>query len=171
MEIFINSWLPGIVISLSFLVFPHARSGVLQWLRTYRRKARENGAQNWRLPEGVRKWLDRLGYCLFGYMFALVAVLVALLTMSHKSRDRIAAEYFIQEGVLSDDAGVALAIVMLPVLIMIVPILVAAYVEMLVSIRRQWQETKTFREKLTFVVVYSFLAMFAISLILSNFLQ
>ena len=97
-------------------------------------------------------------------------MLVALLTMPHKSRDKIASEYFTQEGVLSDDAGVAFAIVMVPVLIMIVPILVAAYVEMLVSIRRQWQETKTFREKLTFLVVYSFLTIFGISLILSIFL-
>ena len=170
MEVFINSWLPGIVISLAFLLFPRVRRGVLQWFSTYRRKVRENGAQNWRLPESVRKCLDRLGYCLFGYLFGLVAVLVALLAMPHKSRERIAAEYFTQEGVLSDDAGVAFAVVMVPVLIMVVPILVAAYVEMLVSIRRQWQETKTFREKLSFVVVYSFLTIFGISLILSNFL-
>ena len=171
MDTFIDSWLPGLVFLLigAYVVphLPHVFRTSVQWFRSLRGRGRATEWQRWNLPERLRTLADRMSYMLLGYGFALVMVMIALVTMPEDSRHNIWRALLTEGGVFSDDASLVFLIVMCPLIGMFVLPLVVMYGDMIVSIRQQWQESNTPRKKLTFIVAYGCLALFAIGGILS----
>ena len=184
MEQFFDNWLPGIVIFLFGVyvfprvsyVLPRLKNGVQKWLKRQRddKGERRTSTERWQPPETVQKWLDRLQFLFFGYIFGVIAIMTGFLTLGplpQEAREIITATYFTEEGLFKGDTAIAVVIPMIPAIIMIIPLLVAAYTEMLVTSWRQWKRAENRRERLTVVLPYGLLAMFGACYLLGYILD
>ena len=141
----------------------YLRRNIPKWSKTYR----ENEAQEWRLPERVRKWLDRLWLMLLGYMGCIIAIMAAMLTIPEEKSKRIGTEIFNQDAILHDDISLAVAVVLAPIGFMFMPLVVATYVELLVSIKRRWRSAKGRKERFVIALFIALMAIFLVIGILS----
>ena len=171
MEIYNKWWLVPVCILLilavpywGMMILAFIGRNVPKWFKTYREKE----AQNWHLPESIRKWVNSLFLLFFGYMSGLIAVMVALITMPLGKKESIGSVIF-TEGAMSDDAALALVVVLAPIGVLLIPILVALYAELIVSIKHQWRDAESRRERLTVVGGLAILGVFGIACIISIF--
>ena len=128
MEIFNSDWLlfvsvvvglPVIfaVVDLAMWFVAFLWRNVPKWLRKYR----EVEGQSWRVPDRIRKWLDKLWLILLGYVGCMIVIMVAMTTILRGKTERVGPELFNQVGISNDDVALALAVVLAPIGLLLFP--------------------------------------------------